>query len=841
MESTLRLRAVGRNFYFLLSGVWFFMAMQAGSAGLAVAQQIDFAHEIIPVLRQHCVKCHGGAEAEGGFSLNTRSLFLESKAGVPGNPADSLFLKLIASDDTDQQMPPEDLPRVSAKDQEILTRWVRLGMPWPEELTFSVNSYQAPLLPRVVELPGPVDANPVDQIIAHWRSGNGSSRPETVSDALFLRRASLDLTGLLPGEDQLSKFAADRSPSKRQILVGSLLANDMAYAEHWLTFWNDLLRNDYTGTGFITGGRKQISDWLYRSLIENKPYDQFASELIAPPNNDSRGFIDGIKWRGTVSAGQTIEIQFAQSVAQSFLGINLKCASCHDSFIDQWKLSDAYSLAAVYSNRTLDIHRCDKPTGDVASPGWLFPELGQIDPAVPPAERLKQLAKLMTDDRNGRFARTIVNRMWAQLMGRGIVHPLDAMHTEPWNEDLLDYLANHLVESGYDLKAVLRLIATSNVYGARSEVLSEDATSGEYQFAGRRAHRMTAEQFIDAVWQLTGASPAKFDAPIVRGKVDRAKLTQVELQGEWIWGQSQSDGKQAAAGEQLVFRTELRVPSTIRSGVAVLTVDNSFDLYINRRKVASGNEWTKVQIVPLAKLLKVQKDDSEPANQIVVVARNAGSGPNLAGLFFEARVVLDDGTKLTLASNADWTYSEEAIKGGREGRMGQIQGPWQKVLPFGRPKVYAGVDSDLTAGLARGKAGDGMMVRAGLVKSDFLMRSLGRPNRDQIVSSRPEELTTLEAIDLSNGETFAKALQTGAARYAKADLSTEQLVQRIFRLALSRSPTKEELAVCGELFVQPAIEGDAEPVARETAAARETAVEDLLWAVFMMPEFIMVR
>jgi len=167
--------------------------------------------------------------------------------------------------------------------------------------------------------------------------------------------------------------------------------------------------------------------------------------------------------------------------------------------------------------------------------------------------------------------------------------------------------------------------------------------------------------------------------------------------------------------------------------------------------------------------------------------------------------------------------------------MGRIQGPWQKVLPFGRPKVYAGVDSDLTAGLARGKADDGMMVRAGLVKSDFLMRSLGRPNRDQIVSSRPEELTTLEAIDLSNGETFAKALQIGAARYAKADLSTEQLVQRIFRLALSRSPTKEELAVCGELFVQPAIEGDAEP------AARETAVEDLLWAVFMMPEFIMVR
>ena len=86
---------------------------------------------------------------------------------------------------------------------------------------------------------------------------------------------------------------------------------------------------------------------------------------------------------------------------------------------------------------------------------------------------------------------------------------------------------------------------------------------------------------------------------------------------------------------------------------------------------------------------------------------------------------------------------------------------------MGRPKSYAAVVSDLTAGLARGKAGDLMMVRAGLLNSDFLMRSLGRPNRDQIVSSRPEELTTLEAIDLSNGETFAKALQIGAGRFAQ--------------------------------------------------------------------------
>jgi hypothetical protein len=102
-------------------------------------------------------------------------------------------------------------------------------------------------------------------------------------------------------------------------------------------------------------------------------------ELIAPPNDESRGYIDGIKWRGDVSAGQTVEIQFAQSVSQSFLGINMKCASCHDSFIDRWKLSEAYGLAAIYSNRPLEIHRCDKPIGQQATAAWLFPEIGQID------------------------------------------------------------------------------------------------------------------------------------------------------------------------------------------------------------------------------------------------------------------------------------------------------------------------------------------------------------------------------------------------------------------------------------------------------------------------------
>ena len=170
----------------------------------------------------------------------------------------------------------------------------------------------------------------------------------SISDREFARRVSLDLVGLLPTPEQLRQFLNNPSATRRQELVDELLGNPIAYADHWLTFWNDLLRNDYIGTGFITGGRKQITSWLHASLVANKPYDQMVRELIAP-SSESEGFIQGIRWRGEVSASQTNEIQFAQSISQAFLGINMKCASCHDSFIDRWKLHEAYGLAAIYA------------------------------------------------------------------------------------------------------------------------------------------------------------------------------------------------------------------------------------------------------------------------------------------------------------------------------------------------------------------------------------------------------------------------------------------------------------------------------------------------------------
>jgi hypothetical protein len=188
-------------------------------------------------------------------------------------------------------------------------------------------------------------------------------------------------------------------------------------------------------------------------------------------------------------------------VSQVFFGLNVKCASCHDSFISDWKLDDAYAFANLFADSLLQIHRCDKPTGRVAGTRMLFPKLGAIDSAADRKERLRQLAEMTVQPANGRLYRTLVNRVWAQLMGRGIVEPVDAMDNRPWSQDLLDWLAWDFVANGADMKKLLFTILTSDAYQQPSVAVGqpEGIVSKDFVFQGMLRRRMSAEQFIDAV------------------------------------------------------------------------------------------------------------------------------------------------------------------------------------------------------------------------------------------------------------------------------------------------------------------------------------------------------
>jgi Protein of unknown function (DUF1549)/Protein of unknown function (DUF1553)/Planctomycete cytochrome C len=626
-------------------------AMLWPCAANAVVKPVDFSHEVLPLLDAHCAKCHTNGRYEGDLSLDTRESILEAEVALPDHGAESEIILRVTSDDPEVRMPLKS-PPLSADEIDVLRRWIDAGLPWQEGFSFRQDKYEPPLKPRRPELPavsGEIE-NPIDRLVSAYWQEHGVEPPRALDDAAFYRRASLDLVGLLPTPADVEAFQADADPNKRQQLVRRLLDDRVAFAEHWLTFWNDLLRNDYVGTGYINGGRKQITAWLYRSLLENKPYDQFVRELVNP-TDESAGFANGFVWRGRVNASQRPELQFAQNVGQVFLGVNLKCASCHDSFIDNWKLTDSYGLAAIYSHEPLEINRCDVPMGKTAVAYFLFPELGSIDPQAPRKERLAKLAELMTSPDNGRLTRTIVNRLWDRMMGRGLAFPVDALASRPWNEDVLDYLAADLSDHGYDLKRTLELIATSRVYDSQSVAWDPKQPANEYVFAGPAPKRLTAEQFVDGLSRITGAAPEK-----------------------------------------------------------------------------------------------TAKD--------------------------EVFVTADDLQDYSIASR-----------------------------PF---------------------------VRASLVESTFLMRSLGRPNREQVVTTRPAEMTTLEAIEMSNGQPLAELLHEGAARL-RADhpnWSSQEMCNYIFRTAMSRPPSEDELARLTSLS------GD--PLTTE-------GVADALWCVVMLPEFQLVR
>ena len=328
------------------------------------------------ILAHNCYSCHNATKTKGGLRLDKKEfIFKGGEDGpilVPGNPEKSDMIRRVKLPFGHDDAMPTKGKRLSKEDIAMLEYWIQQGAPWPTGPEKSLYRVAA-LEPRLPALPKPAAGlnQPIDLFVNEYFKKNKISWQKSVDDKTYIRRVYLDVTGLLPSPESISDFVKDTKANKREILVDKLLANNEGYALHWLTFWNDALRNDYSGTGYITNGRFGITKWLYGSLKTNKPYDTFVKELISP-TKESEGFIRGIQWRGTINSSQSTEMQAAQNVSQVLLGLNLKCTSCHDSFISDWKLDDAYAFANVFSSKTLEIHRCDLPTGRMAGYGVLY-------------------------------------------------------------------------------------------------------------------------------------------------------------------------------------------------------------------------------------------------------------------------------------------------------------------------------------------------------------------------------------------------------------------------------------------------------------------------------------
>ncbi len=779
--------------------------------------KIDYMREVHPLLQEKCGACHLNGKNKGGLRLDTRENTLtggvSGPAVVVGDSAKSLLVKLVEGGDLERLMPPKGA-RLTPKEIATLRAWIDGGLSFQSA---TVSTYKPQLAPREVKVP-PGAGNPIDRILTSYFAANKVAAKTIVSDRTFARRVYSDLIGLLPPPAELDAFIAETAPDKREKLVTSLLARNDDYATHWLTFWNDALRNDYVGTGFITGGRKQITPWLYEALKTNKPYDRFVSELVNP-TPDSEGFTNGIVWRGTVNASQTTPMQAAQNVSQVFLGINMKCASCHDSFTSDWKLTDAYGLAGIYADKPLEMVRCDVPLGRIAPVKFLYPELGTVDAAAPRPERLRQLAAALTSKGNGRFARTIVNRIWAKLLGTGLIEPNDEMDRRPWNEDLLDYLASDFAASGYDLKKLMAQIATSKAYQLAAAPQNAEQVE-KFVFAGPSVKRMNAEMFTDAMFTLTGTWPQTPAVPL-GGKP-------ANVSAQWIWDNPIAAG--AAPGGHIYLRKVVTLADVPTLAAAVISCDNEFVLWVNGKKAADGAAWEKPVALNLKPFLK------KGENVIAVQAINwpdaelkkglqiEGGSPS--GLIFNALLRFEKLPEATVVSDATWQVAPTpngAAPAGWDKPGFDATGWKNSVVLFDADGGPWKLGTALRAALG-GQIYD-RPVRAALLKPDAMAIALGRPNRDVAVTQRPSAATTLQALELTNGRTLAGYIQQGAKRALAESNAPKLIATSLWQRALGRTPTAKELADATALIGNP---------------AQPEGVEDLLWVLAMLPEFQLV-
>ena len=479
--------------------------------------QVDFTRDVHPILAARCFACHGGDKRSGGLSLSTYEDVLQGgRSGAAIEPNDSkrsLFMLRVTGEN--QPRMPIGGAALTAQEMATLRNWIDEGARRAPDAAPAKAKWKPSLSLAAPEVPAvvwPDWASEPDRLLAAYFKSHNVRPAALISDSAFARRAYLDIWGLVPSPEQLDAFLSDASPDKRAKLVRALLADNENYAQNWISYWNDLLRND-EGVNYA-GERKSITPWLLAALRNNLPYDEFVRALLNPVKaSDPEGFLVGVNWRGDISASQSRPLQAAQNSAQIFLGINLKCNSCHDSFISRWKLRDAYGLAAFFTpDEKLELFRCDKATGDYATASFLYPELNEAATGASEKARHALAAKLFTEPQDGRTPRTIVNRMWAKLEGRGIVDSVDDMDGEPWSPALLDWLASDFVAHHYDLKHLIETIMLSRAYQLPA-VARDSKEVKDFVFTGPEVRRLTAEQFSDSLSEITG----EWRAPLMRG------------------------------------------------------------------------------------------------------------------------------------------------------------------------------------------------------------------------------------------------------------------------------------------------------------------------------------
>ncbi len=365
-----------------------------------------------------------------------------------------------------------------------------------------------------IELAGWTNNTFIDELASAKFKELGIDPSPLCDDATFIRRAFLDATGTVPTPEETLTFLNDTDSQKRNKLIDRLLGltgdpqfdiyND-AYSAYWTLKWSDLLRNT---SGRAEQGMWAMHNWLRTVFRENWSFDRMVRELVTAKGSV---FSNG---PANYYAVNNTPTEATEATVQLFLGVRMECAKCHHHPFEKYDQQDYYGFAAFFSrignkgSEEFGLFGGEqvvtvKNTGETSHPKTgkvLKPTPLEGQPVEHPLDRRIALADWLTAKENSMFARSIVNRYMAYLMGRGLVDPVDDMRSTnpPSNPPLMDALAQHFTDSDFNLKQLMRTIMTSRLYQLDSQPTATN--SGDRRFyAYYRVKRLSAETLLDAI------------------------------------------------------------------------------------------------------------------------------------------------------------------------------------------------------------------------------------------------------------------------------------------------------------------------------------------------------
>jgi hypothetical protein len=358
------------------------------------------------------------------------------------------------------------------------------------------------------------DSRFIDELI--WKKLDALNLPASgkCTDSQFIRRAYLDAAGVLPPAVEVESFLVDSSPDKRVRLIDRLLSSPQ-FVDYWTYKWSDLL---LVSSRKLSGSAlTSFYNWIRKSVEENKPWDRFAREILTAQGSNLENGAANFWLLHKEPIDQT------ETTTQAFLGMSVQCARCHNHPLEKWTQNDYYQYANLFAR--VRLKNGDRPgevlavadqEGDIN-----HPRLGKPLPPRPldgeelslkdPGDRRLALADWMTSPKNPYFAKALVNRVWRNFMGRGLVEVEDDLRltNPPSNQDLFDALASDFVAHGYDVKRLMGAIMNSDAYQRSAEPVGVSAKDDRY-YSHYLVRRLPAEVMLDALAQVTGV-PSEFE------------------------------------------------------------------------------------------------------------------------------------------------------------------------------------------------------------------------------------------------------------------------------------------------------------------------------------------